>query len=296
MPSGMFEVERQIASPMLTVQLRKSVWERTEPVQVTMETNVLVNLVSSHGDAVSAADIRSGDSRLRPLGRTSYLSYGVPILIKPRRPGVIRSLGCVFSSQLVERMVNLGHDPARLDPTAGWNLDTRSLEPLIAHLIQELNQPGFASELLIDSLGLAMAVELSRTLVQRDRQSHFKGGLAQWQLRRIEERLHEVGRPPTNLELAELCGISERHLMRAFRMTTGQTLQQRVEARQFEKAVHLLQTDMPIKVIAATLGFTSPQNFSAAFKRIANSTPSQYRQRHHAGAISCPVLGMHFVT
>lgn len=287
MQSSLFEVERQIASPRLTVQLRKSVWTKAEPIQVVMATNVLVNMVSSHADTVSAADIRSGDKRLRPLGRTSYLSCGAPILIKPRAAGTIRSLGCVFSNELVEQMMEMGFDPARIDPTVGWNLSSPAIAPLIAHLIQELKQPGFASELLVDSLGLAMAVELSRALVHRNRQPHLKGGLAQWQLRRIDSRLREMGKPPANYELAELCGVSERHLMRAFRTATGHTLQAHVEARQLEKAVRLLQTDMPLKIIAASLGFSSPQNFSAAFKRMTNATPSQYRQRHRAGIADC---------
>ena len=46
------------------------------------------------------------------------------------------------------------------------------------------------------------------------------------------------------------------------------------------KALALLEQDLPIKDIAATLGYDSDSSFIAAFKQQMGQPPKQYRQHN----------------
>ena len=68
----------------------------------------------------------------------------------------------------------------------------------------------------------------------------------------IESRLE---RPPSLADLAVLCGLSPRHLMRAFKQGTGQTIMEYVEAIRLRLALRLLSdTDLPLDEVEAATG------------------------------------------
>lgn len=155
--------------------------------------------------------------------------------------------------------------------------DARARNAML-RLAEELRQPGFASEILAESLVMQMMVDLFRfgmAIYERQPQ----GGLAPWQLRRIEERLSEVSAAPNLSMLADLCRISVRQLTRSFRTSRGCSIGAYVTQRQMEHAKSLLAEDESVATIAAKLGFSSPSNFSVAFRREIGLTPGQFRQR-----------------
>lgn len=106
------------------------------------------------------------------------------------------------------------------------------------------------------------------------------GQLSSWQARRIAARLAEPGPPPSVADLAAICGISRRHLMRLFKGTTGETVMNCIERVRFAHARELLVTGAPIKKIAAELGFASQGSFSTAFRRYVGVGPAEYRKRY----------------
>ncbi len=111
-----------------------------------------------------------------------------------------------------------------------------------------------------------------------------RGKLADWQMRRIEARLAREDCPPPDIDaLAALCGIGRRHLMRAWKITTGGTVMEHVERTRFARAVHLLEAGhMPIKAIAADLGFAGQGSFATAFRRRFGDTPGAWRARRRS--------------
>ena len=149
-------------------------------------------------------------------------------------------------------------------------------------MAREAEAPGFASDLLVEGLGLTVMAEITRYLRHaRDRLPTLRGGLAPWQLRRIADAVESLpDRPPAISELAGLCGISPRHLMRAFKHSTGQTITEYAETARLRHAVRLLSdTDMPISDIARQAGFAAPSGFSHAFRRAVGEPPSAFRRR-----------------
>jgi AraC family transcriptional regulator len=99
-------------------------------------------------------------------------------------------------------------------------------------------------------------------------------------MRRLRERVHSDLPAPSLTELAELCGMTVRHLSRAFKAETGQTLGKYVEAAMVDRARSLLaETDASVGEVASALGFASSTSFAFAFRRATGLRPSEVEGR-----------------
>ena len=179
------------------------------------------------------------------------------------------------------------------DPTFGEDLEPvlrncvhlqgRTVIDLMIRIGRETREPGIASELILEGLGLTLLGETARLLHGFQSGRAYKGGLATWRLKLIEERIRDEGSRSTIVELATLCGISRRHLIRAFRQQTGQTIGSFVQQITIERARRLLgDSDDPIKVVAAKLGFSNSAAFATAFRRSCGVSPRQFRMHRLA--------------
>jgi AraC family transcriptional regulator len=212
-----------------------------------------------------------GSLFLRPAG----------VMIRARSPG-----GHI-------RVVRLAAEPARFAEIAGGEirrdeavlrtaLDLRADRPrLLLHRIRdELTSPGFGSDALIEAYGAALMIETVRALLSQAERKGGQGRLAGWQYRRVCDRIESEEAPPTVSELARLCGLSVRHFVRLYRMLAGESVTARIARTQLTRASALLHEDaLPLKEIAARLGFTHASSFSTAFRRATGLSPSRYRQQ-----------------
>ncbi len=87
-------------------------------------------------------------------------------------------------------------------------------------------------------------------------------------------------------QLADHAGMVPRTFARKFGAVFGQTPAKLIEKLRVDKAVDLLvQTDMPIKVIAVHCGFVDDERMRRAFLRQLGTSPQDYRARfgvsHH---------------
>lgn len=168
------------------------------------------------------------------------------------------------------------------------------LEPVVrrmTQMAQETLSPAFASEVMIESLTISNLVDLARLLRVEPAVRH-SGQLAAWQLRRIDEMLHDFsGKAPTIAELAAQCGISRGHLCRMFKLTTGRSVHEHVNEARMELAKSLiLETDLPFKVIAFRSGFASQSAFSFAFGKTIGLTPGEFRRQFGREPMPEPVM------
>lgn len=80
--------------------------------------------------------------------------------------------------------------------------------------------------------------------------------------------------------VAQHFGIHPNHLSRLFRETFGLPPKQYLHQLKLEKAESLLaETDIPVALIAETLGFDDPHAFSRQFKRHRGVSPTEHRKR-----------------
>jgi len=78
-------------------------------------------------------------------------------------------------------------------------------------------------------------------------------------------------------ELARCLGVSRERLSRVFRLRLNLSPHQLIQEQKIQHACFLLKdTDMPIKQIAARLGYTDYTNFIRAFRQVMHMTPREF--------------------
>ncbi|SNT01024.1 AraC family transcriptional regulator [Sphingomonas laterariae] len=211
------------------------------------------------------------------MGNIFLRPAGVRLRVKSAG-GQVRVIRCAVEPAVYARIAG-----TRLDWTADalktcLNLRGGVLQPLLRRLVHELEAPGAASTTFVEACVTALIIETARIVhLQSDTTAH--GRLAAWQYRKVTERLAEDGPLPSVSELAALCGVGNRHFLRLFRSLTGETASAFIDRARIDRARRLLtESELSLKEIAARLGFAHPSNFSTAFRRATNLSPTQFRQ------------------
>lgn len=231
-----------------------------------------------------------------PSSHRSFAPFGTAILVPAHVSLHVRSPG--FSPR---EMIILRFDEARFRDLTGIDhlssaaqlkacvdLRVRGVLAPMNILARELARPDSSSATIVAGLGLMILGEVARHFASLDGGDALaRGELAPWQIARIEARLSEEHRPsPAIDELAAICGIGRRHLMRAYKASAGMTVMERVARKVFDRATAmLLENELPLKVIADRLGYSSQSSFSTAFRRRMGVTPNQWRIWHRADRV-----------
>lgn len=224
---------------------------------------------------ISYPDSRS--SIRESIGRFAFVPAGHHVESGGEK-GNHRSISCYLSPELFDAVISKSSwsDNALRN---GLRLNSSEVEWLLLKLHQEVFDGGFASEIMVESITSMLPVAILRQIGTDDARSRRTGGLTGWQMRRIRDRI-EADLPPPNLsELADLSGISVRHLSRAFKVETGETIASHVRHTTLQRAIALLvNSQMEIGQIAASLGFSAPSSFISAFRRMTGMRPGEVRR------------------
>lgn len=192
--------------------------------------------------------------------------------------GQIRVLRCVFDDANTAAIIG------EREPTLSFlqgllNIRNEALRSLMRLSHQELAHPLDRSQESMEALFTLVGVELRRVF-HHAAGSETASRLAPWQFRRVRERIELEAHVPSVAELADLCGISPRHLHRQFIALTGKTVSAYIEAYRIEQAKCLLsRTEVPMKQIAEQAGFAHGNSFARAFRRATGLSPREFRQR-----------------
>ncbi len=262
-----------------TIEVRRYAW--TEPELLTFKR-----------DNYMLSRLLTGTGRPRPFGWwVPRVSQAVPAMqmsvVAPASPvsvafdrGEAVIVSCILHPEYFERATGIEE---WTDEHTLLCLSLRS--PLISlifdRLAYEVTEARAGSDKLAEAFVSALAVEIGRG-VERSQGERRPGQLAPWQLQRIHNLVEDESsqRRLTIDQIAFECSLSPRHLMRAFKATTGLTLHQYVSEVCMRRAMEALKQDRyPLKVLAAKLGFSSPSAFTAAFHQAVGCTPSNFRAR-----------------
>jgi AraC family transcriptional regulator len=137
------------------------------------------------------------------------------------------------------------------------------------------NQPHF------EALGIVLAHELMRVHNGApSRTRPIRGGLAAWQQRLVTEYIEEHFAQPIPLAtLASLVRLSPHYFCRAFKQSFGVPPHHYHRDRRIEQAKILLaRATGSVTEIGLTLGFSTTSSFTAAFRKAAGLTPTEYRR------------------
>ena len=148
--------------------------------------------------------------------------------------------------------------------------------------VGELRAGGPISRMQLDGIGMMFGVHLLRRAACMPAElPAMRGGLAGWQLKRIDERIAADLAQDLGLScLASAVGLSPYHFARAFKRSTGLSPHRYVLRTRLERAKELLATsDLSIADIAARIGYQDhPSQLSRLFRRELGVTPQAYRR------------------
>lgn len=147
-----------------------------------------------------------------------------------------------------------------------------------------------ALALVESDFGRALALEVARDLVvylkRPGGQSQYSVQLAsqntqQPDIRQVQEWvLSDLSHAVTLADMAARAAMSERNFRRVFSREVGVSPQNFIETARLEAARRLLEDgDLPLKSIAAKVGFGSEQSLRKLFRKHLGVAPHEYRER-----------------
>jgi AraC family transcriptional regulator len=278
-PEDLVTVEAQAQSKAARVQLTR--FHLAEPLDDLLRIQdgyrLDLGLTPRPRDARARYCDRWGPHRFERIGQMFLIRKGERLHAR-NEPGAGRTVVCHFEPQSIRAW--FGDELAWTEPCLEASLDINAptVKSLLLRMGEEARNPGFAHQVMLDSMTIQLAIELHRffTGIGSERPG---GGLAPWRLRLIDDRLASLVNVPELTELADLCAISVRQLTRAFRASRGCSIADYIAQKRIGQARRLLAEGAQIKSIAHALGFASPANFSYAFRQATGLTPRQYRER-----------------
>lgn len=274
-------LEAQVVTPAASVFVSERVWD--EAIDFVCETKVhllqsqlVPRVPHSHDSRACFADPWRAN-RFEPVGSAFFIPAAQSMHIKSRCQRAV-TVTCIFSPESLDTWFGgeLDWTESRLERCL--DITHPTIHNILFRLSEELRVPGFATDTLTELLTAELAVELTRySMGTEERRS--AGGLAQWRLQLIDERLSDPSSRPSLTELARLCNLSARQLTRAFRISRGCSIGSYIIQSRIDRAKQLLRTEQNVKSIAHALGFNSPSHFYIAFHRATGETPRQFRER-----------------
>lgn len=149
-------------------------------------------------------------------------------------------------------------------------------------LIAERAEPDIGTHALTEALMKQCLVLLIRNQIRRGTaQSPFLANLIEPRLAAVVvDVLRRPAAPTTLARLAAQAGMSRSAFSETFNKAFGQSPMDFVQKTRLHHAAGLLATtELPVKVVAASMGFASRSHFSRAFRTAYGVDPSGYRAR-----------------
>lgn len=151
-------------------------------------------------------------------------------------------------------------------------------------LVAELSRSGVGSQAVSEGLMKAFLIMLLRGHLNRGGGSSFTMVSDRRLARAMIHILERPEQPHTVDTLAAAAGMSRTAFLERFRETFSQSPIEFVQEFRLKLAAHLLKmTNLPIKSVAAAVGYSSRSYFSRAFRVFHAVDPSAYRIESRAG-------------
>lgn len=269
-------VESDLSSGGFVMELRHYSWPTPNEFILEEEEPTLGMNLGRYLFGESRPRTGGSETKFRKIGRVTLSPARVPYEVRGSG-GQGRGIACRIAPDVFERLTTgISWDDTRLSACA--DVYGTMIEATLERLTAEIVSPRFASDIMLESAGTMVTVEIARFLqaaggVDVPKARH----LSSQQITRISELIED--RATISLQLiARECGFSERTLMRNFKATTGRTITEVVAETRIRRAIALLKDpSLPIKVIAGRTGFSNQSSFITAFRRATGLTPGTFR-------------------
>lgn len=255
--------------------------------------------------------VRIGDGPWRPFGPGSM------IIVPPRRAQALgeagpqgrESLGSEHCAPFADGLVAFTAGEGRRDTLmacgsmtvlegqalgltdlmAGAPVETfGEAEPgrhAFGRMLAEVTQPGLGTQAMLEALMQQCLILLLRRRMGRGEWALPPAMLGHHRLTRAVLAILENPAGPHSVEsLAAAAGMGRTAFATAFSQAFRQGPVEFVQWARLQAAARLLATtDLPVKVVAASVGYASRSQFSHAFAALFGADPSRYRAMAHQG-------------
>ena len=157
---------------------------------------------------------------------------------------------------------------------------------IFSGILNELENPGIGSKCVVEALmKQVLIVLLRRTLAGQNISTPLYLTVANPKLAFVINTIQDShGERLSIPNLASLVGMTAFGLTQEFERVFGESLLEYIQGVRLHQASTLLtQTDLPIKYIAASVGFASRSHFSRAFRKRQGEDPTSFRKNYANG-------------
>jgi len=185
-----------------------------------------------------------------------------------------KSLDSIAETTGAAPVEELRHQP-------GVSVDDPVVHHLLSSLLPAALNPDASHPFFLDHVALALTAHLAYRYggMQVSRQK-YRGGLAKWQERRVKELIRETKDELPLSRLADECGLSVRHFIRAFKQSTGVTPHRWLLKDRVDRALNLLKhSRLPLTDIALRCGFADQSHFTRVFTGLVGMSPGMWRRK-----------------
>ncbi len=254
--------------------------ERSRPIRPERAWSVAVQLRPLERYRLSIGRREQPSARLAP-GSVMFLDLQSEIEFAPLDP-----LDCMQFYIPTRTLDTAAQEqnlmpPSRLDVSSGTAVVDPVLAGLASSLLPALGRSSGMNDLFCEQIMLGLLTHvLHRYGDPRQRPMLAKGGLAPWQLRRVQNLIiAHLGDSVSLVEMAAECGLSPGHFSHAFARSTGMPPHRWLMERRMERAKELLRNSSePIAEIAAECGFADQAHMTRVFSHAAGTTPARWRR------------------
>ena len=184
------------------------------------------------------------------------------------------ALGLIADNAEAQRIDELRYQP-------GVGVDDPVMRALVSSLLPAFERPAQASRLFVEHVTMAVGTHAATAYGgMRPVVRPLRGGLAPWQMKRVENTLAANLEGDVSLaDLANDCGVSVSHFSRAFRQSKGLSPHQWLLRHRIEQAKALLpDRTLSLSDVALSCGFADQSHFTRVFARITGVSPGAWRR------------------
>jgi AraC-like DNA-binding protein len=219
-------------------------------------------------------------SRLAPEPGVITISGGVTVRLSPHSIAVLPSRGAAVPGVIRVTFQDVAgvFDHLRtplIEPLSVHDPIRRAFEDLLEEVVNE--RPG--SRAMVETLARRWLILFLRRCCRHARPPWWVAALQEPRLGRViaamQDRPHQAF---TLAELADLAAMSRSVFAARFTDVLGQSPMEFLQALRLAKAAELLAaTDLPVKIVASRVGYSSRSSFTRAFVARQGAWPTAFR-------------------
>ncbi|MBO4425627.1 MAG: helix-turn-helix domain-containing protein [Clostridiales bacterium] len=161
--------------------------------------------------------------------------------------------------------------------------EKKEISILAEQIVDEKAGDKYAKEFMIHTLTVELMIHLSRAMRNEwEENLRVKNGKARELVKIARQYMDEnFEQGITVAEAAQYVFLSQGYFTRAFKDELGISPMNYLMKKRIEKACELLENnEIKVSSIAVQSGFSSPQRFNVAFRKLMGKTPMEYRKEH----------------